>query len=145
MIYTAPDGTLADLLERCPPQHIYWLAPPQSSALDVLPSPQDTLAAGESLQLEDSMLLRSAGRTAGGAAVLVEWRGLTVAVPNGLPPGQLPAAQVLALAQPDRAVDPAAWQAQWILVDGDGPAHWTKLKQWLHLTADSGQMWIEGK
>lgn len=145
VIYTAPDGTLADLLERCPPQHIYWLAPPQSSALDVLPSPQDTLAAGESLQLEDGMLLRSAGRTAGGAAVLVEWRGLTVAVPNGLPPGQLPAAQVLALAQPDRAVDPAAWQAQWIFVDGDGPAHWTKLNQWLHLTADSGQMWIEGK
>ncbi len=145
VIYTAPDGSLADLLERCPPAQIYWLAPPQSSALDRLSAPQETLAAGEALQLEDGLLLRSAGRSAQGAGMVIEWRGLTVAVPNGLPPGQLPAAQVLLLGEPDRTVDSAVWQAQWILIDGEGPAHWTKLNQWLRLTADGGQMWIEGK
>jgi competence protein ComEC len=144
VIFTAPDGSLADLLERCPPAQIYWLAPPQSSALDRLPSPQETLAAGETLQLEEGLLLRSAGRSAQGAGVLIEWRGLTVAAPNGLPPGQFPAAQVLALGPADLAAGDA-WQAQWILAEGEGPAHWTRLNDWLRLTADGERMWIAGK
>ena len=145
VIFTAPSSGLADLLERCPPRQIYWAAPPEASALDPLSSPQETLANGEALRLEDGLLLRTVGRTAKGAAMLLEWRGLAVAWPNGLPPGQVPAVQVLALGEPDLAVDAQAWQAQWILVEGDGPAHWTRLNQWLRLSSDGQQMWIEGR
>jgi competence protein ComEC len=145
VVFSAPSSELADLLERCPPRQIYWAAPPEASALDQLSSPQETLAEGETLRLEDGLLLRPLGRTAQGAAVLLEWRGLAVAWPNGLPPGQVPAAQVLVLNQPDLVYDPAARQAQWIIVDGDGPPHWTKLNQWLRLTTDGAQMWLEGK
>ncbi len=144
VIYTAPSSGLADLLERCPPRQIYWAAPPQASALDPLPSPQETLAAGEALRLEDGLLLRPAGRTAQGAAMLLEWRNLAVAWPNGLPPGLLPAAQVLVLGEPDLTADAQVWQAQWIIAEGDGPPHWTRLNQCLRLSTDGHQMWLEG-
>ena len=43
------------------------------------------------------------------------------------------------------AADPDAWQAQWILAEGDGLPHWTKLNGWLRLTAVGSQMWITGR
>lgn len=144
VIFIAPSSGLADLLERCPPRQVYWAAPPQASALDQLSSPQETLADGETLRLEDGLLLHPAGRTAQGAAVLLEWRGVSVAWPNGLSPNQVPAAQVLVLGEPDLAVDAQIWQAQWIIVEGSGPPHWIRLDQWLRLSTDGKQMWIEG-
>lgn len=143
VIFTAPSGDLADQLERCPPRQIYWASTPEASPFDDLVAPQETLAAGEALQLEDGLILRSVGSTAQGASLRLEWRGLVVAWPNGLPPDSLVPAQVLALGEPDLAYD--GWQAQWIIADGNGPPHWTKLNEWLRLTTDGEQMWIEGE
>jgi competence protein ComEC len=145
VLYTAPSADLAGLLERCPPQQIYWAARPQSSALDALDSPQETLAVGEGLQLEEGLSLRSLEHTADGASLIIEWNGLKIAWPNGLPADQLPAVQVLALGEADLNKEAGAWQAQWIIVDGDGPPHWTRLNEWLRLTTNGEQMWIEGR
>ncbi|GAP13095.1 ComEC/Rec2-related protein [Longilinea arvoryzae] len=143
VLFTPPDRDLADLLERCPPAQLYWAAAPEASALDRLQILQESLAAGEALQLDDDLTLRSLGSTAQGAALALEWRGLAIAWPNGLPPDQSPSVQVLVLGQADRTFE--AWQAQWIIADGDGPAHWTKLNEWIRLATDGQKMWIEGK
>lgn len=143
VIYSPPSGALAGLLERCPPLQIYWAAPPATGAFDDLGSPQETLAGGEGLRLEEGLTLRSLGYTASGAALLLEWRGLAIAFPNGLPPEQVPAAQALALGGVD--LEQTGWQAQWIFAEGDGPPHWTKLNEWIRLSTNGEQMWIEGK
>ncbi len=143
VLSTPPDRNLADVLERCPPRQIYWAAPPEAGPLDRLSSAQETLAPGETLRLEEGLTLRSLAHTAGGAALALEWRGLAISWPNGLPSDQVPAVQALALGQADIAY--TGWQAQLIIAAGDGPPHWTKLKEWIRLTTDGNRMWIEGK